>query len=60
VALTCSDEPRTLKKGEVTDPQGIQTQVSLVNPVYGVEVDAELFKYGDLEVWRGGGNNSDR
>jgi len=60
VTLIFSDEPLTLKKWELTDPQGIQTQVSLVNPVYGVEVDAELFKYGDLEVWRGGGNNSDR
>jgi outer membrane lipoprotein-sorting protein len=60
VTLIFSDEPLTLKKWELTDPQGIQTQVSLVNPVYGVEVDEDLFKYGDLEVWRGGGNNPDR
>lgn len=56
VTLIFSDEPLTLKKWELTDPQGIQTQVSLVNPVYGVEVDEELFKYGDLEVYRGSDN----
>ncbi|WP_340116325.1 outer membrane lipoprotein carrier protein LolA [Pelagibius sp. 7325] len=60
VTLIFSDEPLTLKKWELTDPQGIETQVSLVNPVYGVEVDEDLFKYGDLEVWRGGSNNPDR
>ncbi|MEQ9606307.1 MAG: outer membrane lipoprotein carrier protein LolA [Kiloniellaceae bacterium] len=60
VTLIFSDEPLTLKKWELTDPQGIETQVSLVNPVYGVEVDEDLFKYGDLEVWRGGANNPDR
>jgi hypothetical protein len=46
-----SDEPLTLKKWELVDPQGIRTQVSLVNPVYGEEVDPDLFKYGDLEVF---------
>lgn len=56
VTLIFSDEPLTLKKWELTDPQGIQTQVSLVNPVYGVEVDEALFKYGDLEIWRGSDN----
>jgi len=58
VTLIFSDEPLALKKWELTDPQGIQTQVSLVNPVYGVEVDEDLFKYGDLEVYRG--RNRDR
>ncbi|GAB4359902.1 MAG: outer membrane lipoprotein carrier protein LolA [Kiloniellaceae bacterium] len=59
VTLIFADEPLTLKKWELTDPQGVQTQVSLVNPVYGVEVDQTLFEYGDLEVYRGS-NNPDR
>lgn len=54
VTLVFSDEPLALRKWELIDPQGIQTQVSLVNPVFGVEVDPELFKSGNLEVWHGG------
>lgn len=57
VTLVFADEPLTLKKWELTDPQGIQTQVSLVNPVYGEEVDPQLFKYGDLEIYTGTGND---
>src|SRR3546814_6523651 len=49
VTLVFADEPLALKKWELTDPQGIHTQVSLINPVYGEAVDPELFKYGDLE-----------
>ncbi len=56
VTLIFSDDPLSLKKWEITDPQGIETQVSLVNPVFGVEVDPDLFKTGDLEVWQGGRN----
>jgi hypothetical protein len=56
VTLIFSDEPLSLKKWEITDPQGIETQVSLVNPVFGVEIDSDLFKTGDLEVWQGGKN----
>ncbi len=59
VTLIFSDEPLSLKKWEITDPQGIETQVSLVNPVFGVEIDPDLFKTGDLEVWQGG-RNQDR
>ncbi|MGF1631953.1 MAG: outer membrane lipoprotein carrier protein LolA [Kiloniellaceae bacterium] len=58
VTLVFADEPLTLKKWELTDPQGIQTQVSLVNPVYGEAVDPALFKYGDLEIYRGGRNRN--
>lgn len=52
VTLIFSDDPLSLKKWEVTDPQGIETQVSLVNPQFGVEIDPDLFKTGDLEVWQ--------
>lgn len=51
VTLIFSDDPLTLKKWELTDAQGVQTQVSLVNPVYGGKVDEALFDTGDLEVW---------
>ena len=51
VTLIFSDEPLALKKWELTDAQGITTQVSLVNPVYGIDVDEDLFDTGDLEVW---------
>jgi outer membrane lipoprotein-sorting protein len=53
VTLMFADNPLTLKKWEVVDPQGVQTQVSLVNPVYGEAVDPDLFKYGDLPIRRG-------
>jgi outer membrane lipoprotein-sorting protein len=59
VTLVFSDEPLALKKWELTDPQGIQTQVSLINPVFGGAIDSELFKYGDLEVYNKR-NNTDR
>ncbi|MGE5768077.1 MAG: LolA family protein, partial [Bacteroidota bacterium] len=52
VTLVFADSPLALRKWEVVDPQGIQTQVSLVNPVYGEAVNPDLFKTGDLEVWR--------
>src|SRR3546814_3078303 len=54
VTLIFADDPLALKKWELVDPQGIRTQVSLVNPVYGEAVDSDLFKYGDLEIYRGG------
>lgn len=53
VTLIFADNPLALRKWEVVDPQGVQTQVSLVNPVYGEAVDPDLFKTSDLEVWRG-------
>lgn len=59
VTLVFSDGPLALRKWEVVDPQGIRTQVSLVNPVYGEEIDPDLFKYGDLKV-HNKRNNPDR
>lgn len=54
VTLVFADSPLALRKWEIVDAQGIHTQVSLVNPIYGEKVDPDLFKTGDLEVWRGG------
>jgi outer membrane lipoprotein-sorting protein len=50
VTLVFSDNPLALKKWELVDPQGIATQVSLVNPRFGVEIDPDLFEYDDLEI----------
>jgi outer membrane lipoprotein-sorting protein len=53
VTLIFSDDPITLRKWEVVDGQGILTQVSLVNPVFGEEIDPELFEYSQFELNKG-------
>ena len=53
VTLIFSDSPIALKKWEIMDSQGILTQVSLINPQYGVEVDKKVFDYSDLEINKG-------
>ena len=50
VTLVFTDRPLTLRRWQLLDPQGIETQVSLVNPIYGEAVDDELFKYHHLEI----------
>ena len=52
VTLVFSDKPLILKKWEVVDAQGIATQVSLINPVFGTDIDPEAFEYQDLEIER--------
>jgi len=53
VTLIFSDSPITLRKWEVTDAQGVLTQVSLINPLYGEEIDPELFEYSQFELNKG-------
>ena len=53
VTLIFSDEPLALRKWEVLDSQGVVTQVSLINPYFGGEIDEALFEYDDLEINRG-------
>jgi len=53
VKLVFSDAPLTLRRWEIVDPQGVLTQVSLVDPRFGIEVDEALFEYEDLEINRG-------
>lgn len=53
VKLVFSDAPLTLRRWEIVDPQGVLTQISLVDPRFGIEVDDALFDYNDLEVNRG-------
>jgi outer membrane lipoprotein-sorting protein len=59
ITLVFSDRPLDLKKWEITDAQGILTQVSLINPRYGIEIDPQVFDYSDLEIQSGAGR-SDR
>ena len=59
VTLEFSDKPFALRKWEVVDPQGITTQVALINPKFGVALDAQVFDYGDLDV-HGLSTGSDR
>ena len=53
VKLVFSDAPLTLRRWEIIDPQGVLTQISLVDPRFGIEIDEELFEYDDLEINRG-------
>ena len=53
VKLVFSDAPLTLRRWEIVDPQGVLTQISLVDPLFGIEVDEALFEYDDLEINRG-------
>jgi len=53
ITLVFSDRPLDLRKWEITDAQGVLTQVSLLNPRYGVDIDPLAFDYSDLEIDRG-------
>ncbi len=53
VTLVFSDRPLGLKRWEITDAQGVVTQVSLLDPRFGEEVDEEVFDYSDLEIRTG-------
>jgi outer membrane lipoprotein-sorting protein len=59
ITLVFSDRPLDLKKWEITDAQGVLTQVSLINPRYGVEIDPLEFDYSDLEIQSGRGAGRD-
>lgn len=51
VTLVFSDQPFALRKWEVTDAQGITTQVALVNPDFSARLDNDAFDYGELDVY---------
>ncbi len=57
VTLVFSKQPLALKKWSLTDSLGVTTQVSLINPRYGVEIDELAFDHGGLEI-EGGGNSA--
>ena len=50
MTLIFGDAPLSLRKWELMDAQGISTQVSLINPEFGVPIDAAAFDYDDLEI----------
>jgi len=43
VTLVFADRPLTLKKWVVTDAQGVTTEVALLSPQIGVEIDEDIF-----------------
>ena len=43
VTLVFADKPLTLKKWVVTDAQGVTTEVALIGPRVGVEIDEDIF-----------------
>jgi outer membrane lipoprotein-sorting protein len=45
VTLTFDDRPLQLRQWVVTDPQGTETRVSLLDPRLGVALDAKLFTF---------------
>ena len=49
VTLIFEDLPLALRKWQVVDAQGVLTEVALVNPQFGVEIDSEVFEHGNLE-----------
>lgn len=53
VTLVFGDSPLALRKWELVDALGIATQVSLINPEYGVPVDPKAFTYDDLQIGSG-------
>ncbi len=50
VTLVFSDRPVALHSWEIQDAQGISTQVALVNPEFGAEVERSLFEHGELNI----------
>lgn len=53
VTLVFSDRPLSLRKWKIVDAQGIATEVSLLDPQFGVPIDPEAFDYKDLEIHTG-------
>jgi outer membrane lipoprotein-sorting protein len=50
VTLVFADKPLSLRKWEIVDAQGVTTEVSLVNPQFGVTIDPKEFDYHDLKI----------
>ena len=50
VTLVFADRPVSLHSWEIQDAQGIMTQVALVNPDFGAEVERSLFEHGGLNI----------
>ena len=59
ITLMFSERPFALRSWEITDAQGITTQVTLLNPDFEAELDSSDFDFGDLDV-RGFKKRQDR
>jgi len=51
LTLVFADQPLSLRKWQILDPEGVTIQVGLINPQFGVSIDDELFEYGDLDIY---------
>jgi len=51
VTLTFVREPLTLRSWTIRDPQGQRIQVTLMNPLYGLQLDNDLFRF--VNTFRG-------
>lgn len=51
VTMTFVREPLTLRSWTVRDPQGQRIQVTLMNPLYGLQLDNDLFRF--VNTFRG-------
>ncbi len=54
ITLVFEDRPLSLRKWRMIDAQGVLTEVSLVDPRYGVALEASAFEHGDLEIYNPG------
>ncbi|MEO1193634.1 MAG: outer membrane lipoprotein carrier protein LolA [Pseudomonadota bacterium] len=52
VTLTFTEDPISLRKWEVVDPQGVIVQTGLINPEYGVRLEEDLFDLRELDVFK--------
>lgn len=57
VTLVFSDHPLSLRKWQITDPEGVVIQVGLINPEFGGKIDPKQFDYGELDVYGFRGKN---
>ena len=49
VVLTLTDRPLRLHKWTVVDPQGVETQVSLINPEFNVRIQNDIFNFDETK-----------
>lgn len=48
VVLTFQDKPLSLKQWVITDAQGIEVKVALLDPVFGIDLPADLWQPNDF------------
>jgi outer membrane lipoprotein-sorting protein len=60
VTLVFQDEPLALRKWQIVDAQGVLTEVSLVNPEFGVDIASESFEHSNLGIANPGSRKQDK